>query len=325
MSVTLRNTADQFFSAEELRELKRTSDVAGLRVLAGIWIPIALSFAVLALYPHPLLILAALFVLGGRQLALAVAMHEAAHKSLFATRTLNEWCGQWLAAYPAFQDMLRYRRHHLSHHRYTRTEQDPDLRLASGFPVGRASFLRKVLRDLSGITGAKVMLGSFLMLGGMMVYDVSGNVRMIDQSGRTRLERLRTAWQGLRGLLLTQVTLFGVLWACGAPWLYLVWLGAWFTAFQLFLRIRSISEHALTPDPFDALNNARTTRARWWERPFYAPLNVNYHLEHHMLVAAPQYKLPRMHRMLRERGVFAAQPASLARNYGEVLRAVVRG
>jgi len=323
MSISIRNTADQFFTADELQDLKRASDGVGVRVIAGIWILIALTFTIVALYPHPLVILGALFILGGRQLALAIAMHEAAHKSLFHTRSLNEWCGQWLSAHPVFQDMLRYRQHHLSHHRHTGTAQDPDLKLASGFPISRASLRRKLLRDLSGVTGAKVMLGTVLMLGGVMRYDVSGKVQMIDQSGRSTRERVQTAWRGLRGPLLMQIALVGILWACGAAWLYLVWLGAWLTTYQLFLRIRSIAEHALTPDPYDALNNARTTRARGWERLFYAPLNVNYHLEHHMLVAAPQYQLPRMHRLLQERGAFEA-PASLANSYGDVLRMAIR-
>lgn len=323
MTISIRNTASQFLTAEELQDFKRASDWVGVLVIGGIWASIAFTFTILALFPHPAVILGALFILGGRQLALAVAMHEAAHKSLFHSRSLNDWCGQWLSAYPVFQDMLRYRQHHLSHHRYTGTAQDPDLKLASGFPISRASLARKLLRDLVGVTGAKVMLGTVLMLGGVMRYDVSGNVQMNDLSGRSIRERVQTGWQGLRGPLLMQLAIVGVLWACGAAWLYLVWLGAWLTTYQLFLRIRSIAEHAMTPDPYDALNNARTTTARWWEKLFYAPLNVNYHLEHHMLVAAPQYQLPRMHRLLQARGAFES-PASLAKSYADVLRMTVQ-
>ncbi len=323
MAISLRNSANTFFSAEELQALKRASDAVGLRVMASIWLPILVTFAALSIYPHPLLVIFALFVLGGRQLALAIAMHEAAHKSLFRTRALNELCGQWLSAYPVYQDMLRYLQHHLSHHRYTGTEQDPDLKLASGFPITRASFARKLLRDLTGITGAKVLLGSVLMLSGRMRYDVSGNVQMIDQSGKSWRQQFSVAWRGLRGPLAMQAALLAIAWALGTMWIYLVWVAAWLTTYQLFLRIRAIAEHALTPDPYDALNNARTTHARWWERLFYAPLNVNYHLEHHMLVAAPQYQLPRMHKLLRERGAFQ-QPASIADSYAHVLRTAVR-
>ena len=68
-------------------------------------------------------------------------------------------------------------------------------------------------------------------------------------------------------------------------------------------RVRSIAEHALTPNADDPLGNTRTTLARWWERLLIAPNRVNYHLEHHLLMTVPHYKLPQMHALLRERGV----------------------
>ena len=83
-------------------------------------------------------------------------------------------------------------------------------------------------------------------------------------------------------------------------------------------RIRSIAEHALTPDANDALNNTRTTVARWWERLLIAPNRVNYHLEHHLIMTVPHYKLPRFHRMLRERGVL--KDACVAYGYLGVLK-----
>ena len=47
--------------------------------------------------------------------------------------------------------------------------------------------------------------------------------------------------------------------------------------------------------------------ARRLERLLVAPNYVNYHLEHHLVMTVPHYHLPRMHRMLRERGVLGEQ------------------
>ena len=323
MDPSIKNELDTFLSEAEIAQLKQRSDWQGLRALAMSWIVIAACLAAVALQPHPLVILVALLLIGGQQLALAVSMHEAAHHLLFRTRWANDWAGRWLAAYPVIQDMHRYRRHHLAHHRYTGTERDPDLSLASGFPVRRGSLARKFARDVFGITGVKVLIGSLMMLGGILVYDVSGEGRRADRSGMTRGAKVRQFIEGIRGPVITNIALFAILWMCGAAWTYLIWIGAWLTSLQLFLRIRSIAEHALTPDPYDALNNARTTRARWWERLLYAPLNVNYHLEHHMMVAAPHWQLPRLHRILRERGAFD-RPASVAPSYAAVLRSAVQ-
>ena len=59
-------------------------------------------------------------------------------------------------------------------------------------------------------------------------------------------------------------------------------------------------------------------RARWWERLLVAPNRVNYHLEHHLLMTVPHYNLPRMHALLRERGVL--DDACIADGYWGVLK-----
>ena len=56
------------------------------------------------------------------------------------------------------------------------------------------------------------------------------------------------------------------------------------------------------PDNDDRLRNTRTTLASWWERILIAPYNVQYHLEHHLVVNCPHYKLPEAHRMLLAKG-----------------------
>ncbi len=72
-----------------------------------------------ARWPNPLTVVAALFVIGARQLGFAVLMHEAAHRSLFADRRVNDFVGQWLCAYPVWSDLFAYRPYHLQHHAHT--------------------------------------------------------------------------------------------------------------------------------------------------------------------------------------------------------------
>ena len=66
-----------------------------------------------------------------------------------------------------------------------------------------------------------------------------------------------------------------------------------------------MAEHALVPhpDPTDAFGNTRTTLTSWWERMLVAPHNVGFHLEHHLVMTVPHYRLPRMHALLRDRGM----------------------
>src|SRR5262249_7379539 len=96
--------AADVLSRDEIRALTRSSNAAGAAAVAWTWLVIAASFAALAAWPHPLVFAAVAIVLSGRQLALAVLMHEAAHGTLFRTRWLNERLADWLCARPVWSD-----------------------------------------------------------------------------------------------------------------------------------------------------------------------------------------------------------------------------
>src|SRR5690349_16415919 len=84
---TMKTTANPWLSREEIRELMTPSDLRGLLSVVTTWGLIALSFALLVFVPiRPLAWVLAIVLLGGRQLALAILMHECAHGSLFRTR-----------------------------------------------------------------------------------------------------------------------------------------------------------------------------------------------------------------------------------------------
>ena len=257
------------------------------------------SFAGVAAWPNPLTIVLALFVIGARQLGFAVLMHEASHRTLFRNRRLNDWAGNWLCAYPIWSDLRPYRPYHLKHHAKTGGDGDPDLALVLPFPISVTSFARKTGRDLSGRTGRKFAVAAW-----------SRTFR--------RYREDPVARRAAEGVLTTNLALLGLLVLVGHPELYFLWAGAWLTTHTWVTRIRSIAEHALTPGPTDPLGNTRTTIARPWERLLLAPNRVNYHLEHHLLMTVPHYSLPRMHRLLRRRGVL--ERACLERGYWRVLR-----
>jgi fatty acid desaturase len=304
-------------SIEERRELLQVDDLHGWTSIAFNWALVFGSMALVAWAPglfwKSLAAVFALFVIGARQLGFAILMHEAAHRSLFGTRWLNDWAGNWLCAYPVWAEVEPYRRYHLVHHAKTGTAEDPDLGLVTPFPITAASLRRKVIRDLSGQTGLKQAKAVFLRDIGW------GAGRSQRELGMHRGERPDVGWRKLLPVVATNLTLFAILALTGHPALYLLWAIAWLTTYRLVTRIRSIAEHALTPDPNDALNNTRTTVARWWERLLIAPNRVNYHLEHHLIMTVPHYKLPRFHQLLRERGVL--DRACVAYSYLGILRA----
>lgn len=294
------------FSAAEIEQLTRKSNLAGLWVLLRTWGVSAGCFAALALWPHPLMWLLAIVLLGGQQLCCAVATHEAAHRSLFKTRWLNTRLVDWLCARPVWLDVERYRQHHMHHHAHTGTAQDPDLTLVDMYPTDTAGMRRRLLRDALGLTGLKRVLGLFLMDIGAMHYTVSGDVRWRPRAQRGLTVYLRNGLRNLGPMVLSQLALFALLWACGAAWVYWAWPLAYLTSFSVFLRIRALAEHACLPGGSEIFANTRTTRAGWLAPCCVAPLNVNFHQEHHLMASVPYHRLPQMHRMLRVKGLSGA-------------------
>jgi len=287
------------FTRAEIQDLLRVSSARGWLSIAINWSLVAAAFAIVAVWPNPLTVVVALFVIGARQLGCAILMHEASHRTLLADRRWNDRAGSWLCAYPVWTDLHAYRPYHLQHHAKNWTAEDPDIGLVTPFPITRESLRRKIQRDLTGQTGRKFARASWKRS--------VARWRAGDANGR----------RAFVGFLVTNGLLLAVLTAFGKPWLYLLWAGAWLTTNTLVTRVRAIAEHAMVPDPADPLRNTRTTLASWWERLLVAPNRVNFHLEHHLLMTVPHYKLPRLHRMLAERGLL--DNALVTKGYRAVL------
>lgn len=308
-NMNTRTAISDLFTREEITELTAKSDLHGTWAVFSTWAVIGGTFAAVAGFweylPNwgkLLLCIMALVILAGRQLALAIIMHDASHQSLFKTKWLNDIATDWLCARPIWNDLKKYRAHHLRHHSKTSTVDDPDLSLVEGFPTSKKSLMRKFFRDVSGVTGLKFALGRVLMDVEKMEWTVSNDRRWISQEGRHWTDYPKTFLKNSGGAIATNAALFSVLWAAGHPKLYALWVLAYLTPFPLLLRIRSMAEHAGMPTSHSALTNTRTTKAGYLARALVAPIHVNYHKEHHLMATVPYFKLPKMHQMLLERG-----------------------
>ena len=206
-----RSKLSDCFSREEIQRLSQRSDAAGWWAIGSTWAIIAAAFAMLAIWPNPVTFLLALVILGGRQLALAILMHEAAHGTLFRTRWLNDRLTDWLCARIIWVDVARYRKHHIRHHAHTGTDQDPDWSLSRPFPTHRASLLRKFARDLSGLSGLRRLFGQLLMDLGVLEYTVAADVKRRPRDGRTWRDYAREGLRNMTPMLLANALLASML------------------------------------------------------------------------------------------------------------------
>lgn len=284
MHATVVKVSD-YLAPEQIRQLRGKSDLVGTLLVLHAWTLIAGSMALFVWWSNPFTFLVAVMVIGGRQLGLAILMHDAAHGLLFADRRLNDSVGRWLCAYPVFTSLMLYRPYHLQHHRFTQQPEDPDLGLSAAFPVSRRSLRRKLLRDLTGQT-------AYLRRGDQIR-------RALGPPDLGVMARLGNLWRREKGPLTVNLALFGSLAAAGYWWLYpVLWLVPLATWYQLASRVRNIAEHAVVPDNDDPLCNTRTTHANPMIRLLLAPYWVNFHLEHHLFMFVPCWRLPTAHRLL---------------------------
>lgn len=100
-----------------LQQLHRRSPWRGILALAFDWAIIFLSFATVLQFG---LILAplALVMIGTRQRALVVLVHEGAHRALHPNRWINDMLAKYCACLPMFLDYSVFCARHGEHHRY---------------------------------------------------------------------------------------------------------------------------------------------------------------------------------------------------------------
>ena len=278
--------------------------LAALQVLTD-WFIIISVFILMSIYTNPLSVLLGTFVLGGRMLGLGVVVHEAGHRTLFSSKFLNNFAGNWLAGYWIFSHKDNYMQEHLEHHRQAGTEKDPDLDNYKNYPIDRKSFKRKITRDLTG------------QVGWRRIKSIARATRKFSSLNDNMKQYLLRCYALNLSMLLT-MSLFG------EAWLYLTWVVAFMTSHMLVVRIRQIAEHAGVPDllDVDARRNTRTLYISWLERLLIAPHGVNYHMEHHLLASAPIYRLRVMHEILLKKGYY--RDIDFQRGYFNLLRHVVR-
>jgi fatty acid desaturase len=300
-----RVAARELLTEEQLRGLRERSVPRGIWLIAHAWIVILGSIALVAWWPNPLTFVLAVVLIGSRQLGLAILMHDGAHGCFSKNQKINMWLSQWYCAYPIFADTRAYRHYHLQHHARTQQDDDPDLILSKPFPITKASYKRKFLRDITGQTGYEQRKAQLR--------------NALGEPGLPLGQRARHFWSKLGPQFVTNGLLFAGLALAGVWWAYpLLWLLPLMTWMMVITRVRNIAEHAVVGDADDPLHNTRTTRTNWIERGLVAPYWVNYHLEHHLFFYVPCYNLPKLHRILTA-GPHAGR-MEIAPGYASVLR-----
>ena len=301
---------------ELVRELTRRSAWRATgAVLADITV-LALAIGLALVYwPNPLVLLTAIVIIGTRQHALFVIAHDAAHYLLYQPRWLNDLVGRACAAVQGLS-MCTYRVIHRLHHNNLYGPLDPDTALHGGYPRGRRYLVRKLLKDLSGLTAWKTYA---YFLGGAPALNTATKValRPLDDTS----PKLRAQARSDRNLVIVLhvAALIGFAMSGYLIQYLVLWVLPLVTVVQAILRLRAIAEHGATTDFSSPLTAARTNLGPAWLRWAIFPHHVNYHVEHHLYASVPQYNLPRLHAEMKRHGMLdGAEVIAFGRTLGKI-------
>jgi fatty acid desaturase len=291
---------------KELKRLMKRSDADALRHF-GLWLGLLASSGVTAFLTWGTLwCIPAFAVYGILYSAADHRGHELSHGTPFKTRWLNEAFYQ-LCAFMTLREAHYYRWSHSRHHTHTViVGRDPEI------AVPRPP-------DIPGI-----VLDLFFLKDGVrqIIRIVRNAVGSLNEEGRQFIpdsEKSKVAWSSRAYVAIFAGTLGGCI-AMGSilPALFIV-LPRFYGGplAQLF----NITQHAgLDEDVHDHRLNTRTVYTNPVFRFLY--INMNYHIEHHMFPMVPFYRLPQIHRLIKDQ----CPPAypSLWAAYREIIPALFR-
>jgi fatty acid desaturase len=309
--------------AADVRRLSEVSERKALFSVTRQWAVILITVALfLTVSSHlswlawvPAYILASL-VIASRQHAFMAIVHEGAHFRLSRNRGWNDFLSDFFCAFPVGMSTSVYRRLHLLHHQFTNTSEDPDyvgmnMHEDWHWPKDHFATAKLFAFDLVGLAAHKIFF--LLFMWSPWQAAVHKHIAL----GRT--ERvLLICFLGIAAEVLT----LGHAWG----WFFLLWLVPMATFLGAMVRMRSIAEHLVCPSE-NELNESRHVEATWIERLTIAPLNVNYHLAHHLFPSVPWYNLPKLQARMQQLDVFR-EHAKITSSYfglkngvlGEVLK-----
>ncbi len=300
--------------AGTVRRLTRLDPWQASAAVAETFAVIAVAVAAALYWWNPWVVAVAIVLVASRQQALFVLAHDAAHYRMYRSRAINDLVGR-IAGSAVGISMCTYRVVHRLHHNHLYGAQDPDIPLHGGYPRGRAYLIKKLAKDLAGLTAYKTY-AYFFGAPAINVAREAAARPLDDTAPALRRAARRDRWLVVGFHVAAPVAAFAA--GHGVAYL-LLWLLPMVTVLQAILRLRAIAEHGAVVDFSSPLTAARTNLCPAWLAWLLFPHHVNYHVEHHFYPSIPHYNLPACHREMTAAGVLAGAEV---RRFGETLRAI---
>jgi fatty acid desaturase len=297
----------KLLSPQRVRELSELRPWVSVRDTAWHWAWIFAAWALVFFHPTWWAVLVAVPVIGSRYYGLFIIGHDGMHRRIFASARASDAFTDLLLIGPIGMVNRVNSRNHLEHHQNLANDDDPDLHKHACF---NKSDRWEYLLFLTGLSALlNVYRNLFLHTGKV---DAAGRSAAAETDAAAAGENHRKhsardlavilGWQGVlavgltmlvgaaRGALIREpLDLLGRGWF-GYP---LLWLVPVYFFTYLPNLIRAFVEHS-HPENDDRADEHRlvTFLSNPVERLFLSPMNMNYHIGHHLWPSIPYYNLP---------------------------------
>jgi len=200
-----------------------------------------------------------------------VVMHDCTHRTLFASRRLNEVVGSFLGAISGV-DFRSFSDQHWRHHRLYGERGDPQgFHYAHLNSMTSGEFFWHLVRPLLGWNLRHTLAESVL---------APTNLARLIRTGEFALVAL------VQLVFVAMVTDFG-----RHAWLAALLFVSTTTFGLFFSQLRGIAEHGVVDGSVDA-RRVRSHAPHWLDRVLLYDVNFNYHREHHEHPEIPSCHLP---------------------------------
>ncbi len=277
-------------STDARREIMALSGARPARFVAELvftWASIA-AFIAAGVYVDNLAVtLFCIFLIGTRQMALALLLHEQVHR-LGMRSKYADWFINVFAVYPLFVTTVEdYAKVHLSHHKYCFTQDDPDFLRKAGdewtFPKSLGQLIMIAVKDLTAMNLVRLIRG-----------------KTAPRTDEFTRRNPSPAWLRI-GFF---VAAAGVLTALGGWTVFLIyWVVPAMTVTQLMVRWIAVCEHEYNIENGTIHETTPLIQLTWWQRSLMPDLNFGLHAYHHMHPGVSFANLPKVHQIYKREGL----------------------
>jgi fatty acid desaturase len=276
-------------SSAQIKELSTPKPRRALIDAAICWVWILAAMGLVAYHPTWWTVLIAIPVIGNRYYALFIIGHDGMHRRLFPTIKRNDFWTDVLVLGAIGAITRINNRNHLTHHRHMATPEDPDRHKHACF---NKSDRLELVEFLSGFTS------------------VWSSAKAVFFSRRRKHlhhtpARSPAGSYTLRDFVILAswfvVLAGGLTWFIGWWAFPVLWLLPVYTFMFLGDNFRSFAEHS-HPQGDQAADRQRliSYTSNPFERMLVAPMNMNFHIAHHLWPSIPYYNLPKADRLIRQ-------------------------